>query len=429
MECCVIGTGYVGLVTGACLADLGHSVTCADRDKEKIESLSRGRVLIFEAGLEAIVERNVASRNLGFTSDIRRAIASCEFIFITVDTPPDAEGKADLANVDSVAREIAAAINGYKVIINKSTVPVGSTRRVQRIIEEAMEEYHEFDVVSNPEFLREGTAVSDFLKPARIVIGSDSQKAIMRITGLYRRIDAPLLVTDPVSAEMIKYASNAFLATKVSYINAIANICEAVGADVREVSLGMGYDERIGFEFLKAGPGFGGSCFPKDCRALLAISGDSGYDFNLLEGVLEVNQEQQERVVAKVERALGGLDGKNIGVLGLAFKANTDDIRESPAVNVTRMLLEKGARVTAYDPQAMDNARQALPGAGFAEDPYQAVQGADAMVLLTEWDEFKWLDYGRARELMESPLIVDTRNCLDPAVLRKLGFHYEGVGR
>jgi UDPglucose 6-dehydrogenase len=360
MECCVIGTGYVGLVTGACLADLGHSVTCIDRDSEKIEALCQGNVPIFEAGLEVIVERQFASGNLRFTSDIQGAIASSEFIFVTVD---------------------AAAINGYKVIINKSTVPVGSTRRVERAIEEAMEEYREFDVVSNPEFLREGTAVSDFQKPARIVIGSDSQKAIMRMIELYRGIDAPLLVTDPVSAEMIKYASNAFLATKVSYINAIANICEAVGADVREVSLGMGYDERIGFEFLKAGPGFGGSCFPKDCRALLAISGDSGYDFNLLNGVLDVNREQQERVVMKVERVLGGLEDKRVAVLGLAFKANTDDIRESPAVNVTRMLLEKGAVVKAYDPQAMDNTREVLSGVEFIDDPYQVLKGADVICL------------------------------------------------
>ncbi len=429
MECCVIGTGYVGLVTGACLADLGHLITCVDRDSEKIDALRQGDVPIFEAGLEAIVERQVASGNLRFTSDIRGAIASSEFIFVTVNTPPDSEGKADLTNVDSVAREIAAVINGYKVIINKSTVPVGSTRRVERTIEESMDEYCEFDVVSNPEFLREGTAVSDFQKPARIVIGSDSQKAIMRMIELYRGIDAPLLVTDPVSAEMIKYASNAFLATKVSYINAIANICEAVGGDVREVSLGMGYDERIGFEFLKAGPGFGGSCFPKDCRALLAISVDSGYDFNLLKGVLDVNREQQERVVMKIERVLGGLEGKKVAILGLAFKANTDDIRESPAVNVIRMLLEKGAVVKAYDPQAMDNTRRTLSGVEFADDPYQAVRGADVMVLLTEWDEFKWLDYSRVGELMKSRSIVDTRNCLDPVVLRKLGFAYEGIGR
>lgn len=429
MDCCVVGTGYVGLVTGACLADMGHRVVCVDRDAEKIKMLSRSHVPIYEADLEGLVGSGLKSGKLRFTADISGTARESEFIFITVDTPSDAGGNADLTHVDEVARTIAASIEGYKVIINKSTVPVGSTKRVERIIEEAMEEYHEFDVVSNPEFLREGAAVMDFMNPARIVIGSNSQKAIMKMTELYRGVDAPLLVTDPVSAEMIKYASNAFLATKVSYTNAIANICEAVGADVREVTLGMGYDDRIGFEFMKAGPGFGGSCFPKDCRALLAIAGGHGYDFKLLEGVLEVNQEQQERMVTKVEKLAGGLEGLKVGVLGLAFKANTDDIRESPAVRITRMLVERGADVTAYDPQAMENAGLELEGVAFADSAYDAIEGADVMVLLTEWDEFKWLDYERVKELMKSPLIVDTRNCLDPAVLRKLGFTYEGVGR
>ncbi|PKQ28066.1 MAG: UDP-glucose 6-dehydrogenase [Candidatus Anoxymicrobium japonicum] len=429
MDCCIIGTGYVGLVTGSCLADMGHSVICADNDETKIEALSGGNVPIYETGLEAIVRGNLESGNLKFTTRVHDAVASSEFIFITVGTPSDADGSADLAYVDEVAREIARAIDSYKVVINKSTVPVGSTKRVQRIIEESMPERHEFDVVSNPEFLREGSAVSDFLTPARIIIGSDSQKAAMRMTALYRGIDAPLLVTDPASAEMIKYASNAFLATKVSYINAIASLCEAVGADVREVSLGMGYDGRIGFEFLKAGPGFGGSCFPKDCRALLQISRESGYNFNLLEGVLDVNREQQERIAARIERSAGGLKGKNVGALGLAFKANTDDVRESPAVIIVEMLIEKGARVTIYDPEAMDNARKELENARFARDPYEVADSADMLVLLTEWDEFKWLDYGRVLKLMRRPYIMDTRNCLDPVALRKLGFTYEGVGR
>jgi UDPglucose 6-dehydrogenase len=429
MECCVIGTGYVGLVTGACLADLGHTVLCVDRDSEKIEALSAGRVPIYEEGLEALVRKNLESGDLRFTTDVQEAVSKSKFVFITVDTPPDEVGRADMTHVEQVARSIAGSVNDYKVIINKSTVPIGSTKMVQRIIEESMEEYCEYDVVSNPEFLREGRAVSDFLNPSRIVIGSDSQKAVILLTELYRGLDAPLLVTDPVSAEMIKYASNAFLATKVTYINAIANLCEAVGADVREVAIGMGYDERIGFEFLKPGPGFGGSCFPKDCRALLTISRDHGYDFDLLDGVLEVNQEQHERIVTKVDRMAGGLKGKKVGVLGLAFKANTDDVRESPAVKVTRMLLKRGAQVTAFDPRAMDNARREISGAGFAESAYEVARGADILVLLTEWDEFKWLDYERVRELMARPLIVDARNCLDPGVLRKLGFTYEGIGR
>ena len=425
----MIGTGYVGLVTGACLADLGHTVLCVDRDSEKIEALSAGRVPIYEEGLEALVRKNLESGDLRFTTDVQETVSKSKFVFITVDTPPDEVGRADMTHVEQVARSIAGSVNDYKVIINKSTVPIGSTKMVQRIIEESMEEYCEYDVVSNPEFLREGRAVSDFLNPSRIVIGSDSQKAVILLTELYRGLDAPLLVTDPVSAEMIKYASNAFLATKVTYINAIANLCEAVGADVREVAIGMGYDERIGFEFLKPGPGFGGSCFPKDCRALLTISRDHGYDFDLLDGVLEVNQEQHERIVTKVDRMAGGLKGKKVGVLGLAFKANTDDVRESPAVKVTRMLLKRGAQVTAFDPRAMDNARRELSGAGFAESAYEVARGADILVLLTEWDEFKWLDYERVRELMARPLIVDARNCLDPGVLRKLGFTYEGIGR
>jgi UDPglucose 6-dehydrogenase len=429
MDCCVIGTGYVGLVTGGCLADLGHNVICADSDAGKVEFLSGEGIPIYEADLEDVVKRNLESGNLRFTTDIHEAVATSEFIFITVGTPSDDEGNADLTQVEQVSRDIAAALNGYKVIINKSTVPVGSTKKVQRIIEETLEQYHEFDVVSNPEFLREGTAVVDFMKPSRIVIGSDSQKAVMRLTELYRGLNAPLLVTDPVSAEMVKYASNAFLATKVSFINAIANLCEAVGADVREVSLGMGYDDRIGFEFLRAGPGFGGSCFPKDCRALLAIARANGYHFDLLEGVLEVNREQYERMVEKVDRAVEGLEGKNIGILGLAFKANTDDIRESPAVHIARALIEEGARVRAFDPQAMENARMELEGCEFTSDAYEASESADVLVLLTEWDEFKWLDYNRIKSLMRTPSIVDTRNCLDPAVLRKLGFVYEGVGR
>ncbi len=429
MDCCVIGTGYVGLVTGACLAELGHTVACADRDSEKIETLAGGRVPIHEVELEGMVRRNLDGGQLSFTTDVRRAIADSEFIFITVGTPSDPEGRADLSQVDEVARDVATALNGYKVVINKSTVPVGSTKRVERIIEETMAEYHEFDVVSNPEFLREGNAVYDFMNPSRIIIGSDSQKAVMRMTELYRPLNAPLLITDPVSAEMTKYASNAFLATKVSFINAVANLCEAVGADVREVSLGMGYDERIGFEFLKAGPGFGGSCFPKDCRALLSIAREYGYDFGLLEGVMKVNLEQHERMVEKVRRMAGRLDGARICVLGLTFKANTDDCRESPAVHITRRLVEEGAAVVAYDPEGMENAALELEGATYAKDAYEAAAGADVLVLLTEWDEFKWLDYHRIKGLMNRACVVDTRNCLDPAVLRKLGFAYEGVGR
>lgn len=429
MKCCVIGTGYVGLVTGTCFAELGHRVICIDNDSAKVKALKRAQIPIYEAELEPMVRRQLEKGGLEFSTDVLQGVHDSEFVFITVPTPSDDAGNADMSYVDEVSRIIAGAINNYKVVINKSTVPVGSTRRVMRIITESMKDFHEFDVVSNPEFLREGTAVSDFMNPDRIVIGSDSQKAIMKMTELYRGLNAPILITDPLSAEMIKYASNAFLATKVSFINAIAGICEAVGADIREVSLGMGYDERIGFEFLKAGPGFGGSCFPKDCRALVSIARKHGYDFHLLEGVLKVNDEQRERVVNKVREAAGGLEGRRIAVLGLAFKANTDDVRESPAVDIAARLMEKGAAVTAFDPEAMEGAEKELPGIVLAADPYEAAAGAEALLLLTEWDEFKWLDYERIKELMDKAVLIDARNCLDPQVLRRTGFSYQGVGR
>ena len=429
MKVAVIGTGYVGLVTGSCLADLGHEVACVDVDSRKITGLNQGLVPIYEAGLEELVRRNLAENRLTFTTMLEDAVRAAEVVFITVGTPSAEGGEADLSFLKEAASQIAAALDGYKVVVNKSTVPVGSTRLVQRIIEEKSEGRPEFDVVSNPEFLREGSAVGDFMRPDRIVIGAEGQRAVGVMTELYRPLNAPLVITDPASAEMIKYASNAFLATKVSFINAIANICEAVGADVREVVLGMGYDKRIGFEFLRPGPGFGGSCFPKDCRALVDIAGKAGYHFYLLEGVLEVNREQMELMVEKARRRLGELRGARIAVWGLTFKANTDDLRESPAVAICRMLLEEGASLTAYDPEGMEGAAGMLPGAAFAEDPYSAARQADLLMLLTDWDEFKWLDFRRVKEVMAKPRIVDTRNCLDPPTLRRLGFDYDGVGR
>ncbi len=429
MRVAVIGTGYVGLVTGTCLADLEHEVTCVDTEREKISRLKRGEIPIFEVGLEPLVKRNAQAGRLSFTTDLAAAVRTAQVVFITVGTPSTDAGEADLTFLKGAASQIAEAIEGYTVVVNKSTVPVGSTRLVQRIIEERLEGMHEFEVVSNPEFLREGSAVNDFLHPDRIVIGSEGQRSIGVLTELYRGLNAPLVITDPASAEMIKYASNAFLATKVSYINAIANICEAVGADVREVALGMGYDKRIGFEFLRPGPGFGGSCFPKDCRALVDISSKAGYHFRLLEGVLEVNEEQMRLMVEKVRRRLDPLAGARIGVWGLAFKANTDDLRESPAVRICRLLLGEGASLAAYDPAAMEAAAGELPGAAFAKDPYEAAAGADLLLLLTDWDEFKWVDFRRLKGLMARPVIVDTRNCLDPLTLRRLGFEYEGVGR
>ncbi len=427
MKIAVIGTGYVGLVTGACLADLGHSVTGVDKDEGKIERLNRGEVTIYEVGLPELLSRHLG-RSLSFTTDTAEAVAASEIVFITVGTPQGEDGSADMSYVMEAAGDIAGAIDGYKIVVNKSTMPVGSTRLVERVIKERAGG-EEFDVVSNPEFLREGTAVRDFMHPDRIVVGTESQRAAGIMAELYRPLNAPLFITDPASAEMIKYASNAFLATKVSFINAIANICEAVDADVKEVAMGMGYDRRIGFEFLRSGPGFGGSCFPKDCQALINIARHSGYSFYLLEGVMQVNREQMELMARKVERRLGDLRGKRIAAWGLAFKANTDDVRDSPALEIIRLLLEEGAEISAYDPRAMENAREAMPELSCAASALEAAEGADLLLILTDWDEFKLQDFRRVGEVMKGREIIDTRNCLEPLSVRRLGFNYEGVGR
>ncbi len=427
MRIAVIGTGYVGLVTGACFADLGHTVVGVDKEEGKIAHLNRGKVTIYEVGLPELLSRHLG-RNLVFTTDTDEAVRASEIVFITVGTPQGDEGEADMSYVVQAASEIAASINGYKIIVNKSTMPVGSTRLVERVIKEKAEG-EEFDVISNPEFLREGTAVRDFTNPDRIVIGTESQKAAGIMTELYRPLNSPLFITDPASAEMIKYASNAFLATKVSFINAVANICEATGADVKEVAMGMGYDHRIGFEFLRSGPGFGGSCFPKDCQALIEIARNSGYHFYLLEGVIRVNREQIKLTARKVEERLGGLAGKKIAVWGLAFKPNTDDVRDSPAIEVVRLLLEGGAKLLAYDPQAMVNSRTLLPDLDYAEGPLEAVRDADLLLILTDWDEFKMQDFRKVGELMSSREILDARNCMEPLSIRRLGFNYEGIGR
>lgn len=427
MKIAVIGTGYVGLVTGACFADHGHSVIGVDKEKDKIRRLNRGEVTIYEVGLPELLDRNLG-RTLSFTSDTDEAVRASEIVFITVGTPQGEEGEADMSYVIEAASEIAAAINGYKIIVNKSTMPVGSTRLVDRVIREKAEG-EEFDVISNPEFLREGTAVRDFMNPDRIVIGTESQKAAGIMAELYRPLNAPLFITDPASAEMIKYASNAFLATKVSFINAIANICEATGADVKEVAMGMGYDHRIGFEFLRSGPGFGGSCFPKDCQALIEIARNSGYHFHLLEGVMQVNREQIRLTAEKAERRLGGLEGKSIAAWGLAFKPNTDDVRDSPAMEIVRLLVEGGANVRAYDPQAMGGACAIMPGLDCARDALDAARGADLLLILTDWEEFKLQDFREVGQVMRCREILDARNCLDPLALRRLGFNYEGIGR
>jgi len=429
VKICIIGVGYVGLVTGACLAEIGHDVICVDIDSDKISKLKTGIIPIYEPGLEEIVTRNQKTGRIIFSTDIMAGVQKSDIIFITVGTPPDETEAADLSHVKAAAGEIARAMNGYKVIINKSTMPLGSTKVVQGMIEESKINLHHFDVVSNPEFLREGSAVEDFLHPDRIIVGTGSQKAAEVMTELYLPFNAPILIMDPVSAEMVKYASNAFLATKISFINAIANICEKVGGDVRQVALGMGYDKRIGFEFLNAGPGWGGSCLPKDCKALVKMAENYGYDFQLLKGTIQINENQKRFIVTKVQELLGDLKGKDIGILGLSFKPNTDDIRDSPAIDIIHHLRAEGALIKAYDPVAVDNARRTLKGVKLVHDAYEAAKDSDILLLLTEWDQFKQLDFKRVKSLLRKPILFDTRNFLDANALRNLGFIHKGVGR
>ena len=417
----VVGTGYVGITTAACLAHLGHRVVGADIDERRVEQLSRGEIPIVEDGLEELVREGLASGNLRFTTDRAGAAASCEFAYLCVPTPQSPDGRADLSHIEDVARTIGPALPLDSIVVNKSTVPVGSTRVVERVLERG-----DVSVVSNPEFLREGSAVHDFLHPERIVIGSDDQSAAIRVASLYIGIASPHIVTDPASAETIKYASNAFLATKVSFVNAIAAVCEGVGADVNDVVLGMGYDPRIGHQFLRPGPGWGGSCLPKDTHALVRIAEDGGYQFDLLKGVITVNEQQLERIVTKVIEAVGGdVDGRVVAAWGLAFKARTDDIRDSPAIDVIRRLIARGATVKAYDPAV----RGPLDGIEVCEDAYAACDGAEVLVVLTEWDEFRWLDFDKVADAMKQLAIVDSRNVLDRTTVARRGFTHRGIGR
>src|SRR3954451_18731418 len=426
----VIGAGYVGLTTAVCLAHLGHDVVCADIDADRVDRLNKGEVPILEDGLPELLAEGLASRRLRFVLGAPNAARSASFVFLCVPTPQGDDGSADLSFVDTVAREIAPALRPGTVVINKSTMPVGSTRMVQRVLAEAGAPPEEVLVASNPEFLREGTSVRDFLEPNRVVIGCTDASVAVRVSDLYRSLHAPILVTDPASAEMIKYASNAFLATKISFVNAIANLCEEVDADVREVALGMGYDQRIGFEFLHPGPGYGGSCFPKDTAALLYAARTAGYDFSLLEGVVDVNRRQHERMVDKIRALAGGeLQGVPVALWGLTFKANTDDLRDSPALVIARRLLEEGGTGGAYAPAAGERAATRAPGLDVCADAYEAATGADVVALLTEWDQFRCLDFDRVRDAMRRPAIVDARNLLDPAAMRRRGFTYDGVGR
>jgi UDPglucose 6-dehydrogenase len=420
-EIAVIGAGYVGLTTAACFSHLGHDVICADIDEAKIAKLVRGEVPIVEAGLDALVREGLEGGRLSFVAGAANAVPSAEFAYLCVPTPQDEDGSADLSYIEAAAREIGPLLPSEAVVVNKSTVPVGSTRVVERVLGR-----DDVVVVSNPEFLREGSAVHDFLNPDRIVIGSDDQSAAVRVASLYIGVTAPIIVTDPPSAETIKYASNAFLAAKISFVNAIAAVCEAVGADVKDVVLGMGYDKRIGHEFLKPGPGFGGSCFPKDSRALVHIADSAGYSFDLLQGVITVNEDQFQRVAAKVREMAGGsLVGVKVAVWGLTFKARTDDVRDSPALRIVSLLTEQGATVQAYDPAVKAPVDAVVP----ATDPYSVCEGADVLVVLTEWDDFRWLDFDKVADLMERPRVVDARNLLDKPALERRGFTYVGIGR
>jgi UDPglucose 6-dehydrogenase len=420
----IIGTGYVGLTTGACFAHLGHDVICADVDVEKVDLLSAGGIPIVEDRLEQLVREGLDEGRLKFVVGAASAAADCEVAFLCVPTPQNPDGSADLSYIQDASRELAPVLPFEAILVNKSTVPVGSTRVVERVLERP-----DVSVVSNPEFLREGSAVKDFLHPDRIVIGSEDQSAAIKVLSLYLGISAPTVVTDPATAETIKYAANAFLATKLSFVNAIAAVCEGVGADVNDVILGLGYDSRIGSEFLRPGPGWGGSCFPKDTKALVRIAAKVGYDFRLLGGVIAVNQEQFVRVVDKVRRSVGGdLSGRTVAVWGLTFKAGTDDLRDSPALEIIGRLLEQGALVQAFDPTV--TSADGLPsGTSVALSTTDACAGADVLVVLTEWDEFRWQDPVALAEGMNGRAVVDARNILDRARWQRHGFDYQGIGR
>jgi UDPglucose 6-dehydrogenase len=425
----VVGVGYVGLVTGVCFADLGNRVVCVDINEQKIAGLRQGIMPIYEPGLEELVERNVQAGRLSFTTSYAEGLKEAEFVFIAVGTPEGVDGEADLQYVRMAARSIAEVMDHPLVIVNKSTVPVGTGDWVSDIVREFGNDGVDFAVVSNPEFLREGSAIADFMVPDRIVLGSLHREAAEKVAQLHLPLRAPIMITDLRTAEMIKYASNAFLATRISFINEIANICEALGADVKEVATGMGYDRRIGCTFLDAGVGYGGSCFAKDVKALTYMAEVKGRHPQLLRAVMEINAYQRRAVLRKLEEMLDDVRGKTIGLLGLAFKPNTDDMRDAPSITIAHALEVAGARVRGYDPVAMKVAALVMPGVELAEDAYALARGCDALVVVTEWNEFKNLDLARIRDLMSQPVLIDGRNVYEPAQMRELGFHYRGVGR
>ncbi len=436
MNICVIGTGYVGLVTGACFAEFGVSVICADKDASKVESLRAGKIPIYEPGLDALVARNVEQGRLSFTTETAEAVRSSLVVFIAVQTPTLPDGGTDLRAVEGVAREIGRALNGYKVVVTKSTVPVGTTQRVKELIREELDAAgrdESFSVASNPEFLREGAAIGDFMRPDRVVIGAEDDAARAILRDLYRPLylnETPFVLTDVATSELTKYAANAFLATKISFINEFANLCETVGGDVQALARGIGLDGRIGKKFLHAGPGFGGSCFPKDTRAAAYFAKALGNSLEIVEATVRVNERQRERMVDKIERAVGGsLRGKTICLLGLSFKPETDDMRDAPSIDIAKGLAARGAALRAFDPVAMHAAEPLLPGVTLCKDAYQACEGADAAVIVTEWNQFRLLDLERTRLALRRPVMIDLRNVYEPETIRKAGFEYSSVGR
>ena len=429
MKLTIIGTGYVGLVTGTCFAEVGHQVICVDNNAEKVKLLQGGGIPIYEPGLEDLVKKNVAAGRLRFTASTKEGVDNSDVIFIAVPTPPQQDGSVDLSFIESVAREIATAITSYKIVVDKSTVPVRTGDKVAETIKRYCKAKVDCDVVSNPEFLREGFAVEDLMKPDRIVIGARSERPVAAMKEVYAPFNAPIIVTDINSAELIKHAANSFLALKISYINAVSIICEASGANVQEVAAGMGMDARIGRRFLDAGLGFGGSCFPKDLSAFIKISEQLGYDFALLKEVQRINAGQMERFVKKITDTLWVLKDKTIGVLGLAFKQNTDDVRMSPAIDLCQRLQKEGAKLRVFDPQAMEKAKALLKDVTYVENMNDVAVGCDALVIATEWPEFKKLDLERARRELTHPILFDGRNLFDPGEMEKIGFIYKSVGR
>jgi UDPglucose 6-dehydrogenase len=432
MHIAVIGTGYVGLVSGACFAEFGTDVICVDVDATKIEKLNNGIIPIYEPGLDAIVKKNVEDGRLHFTTDIRSAVERAQVVFLAVGTPPQADGTPDMSYYRQAAKDVAEAMNDYKVLVTKSTVPVGTGKWLRDFVQENLKVNTEFGVASNPEFLREGAAITDFMRPDRVVIGSNEDRAIEVMKELYRPlylIETPIVITSLEAAELIKYAANAFLATKITFINEIANLCDAIGCDVHDVARGMGMDNRIGKKFLHPGPGYGGSCFPKDTRALTTVADQFGVETLIVDAVIEANERQRDAMIPKIEKLVGDLDGKRIGMLGLSFKPETDDMRESPAIEIVAELIKRGASIKAFDPVAMEESKHYISGIEYAHDEYDAIAGADAMVIVTEWNQFRALDLERVKSLLTAPKIADLRNIYEPREMRELGFEYVGVGR